>query len=249
MWDFHAHLDFYAQDELDRSLAELEKDDLRVLASSVDPDSWRRNLAIERRSSRVVATFGIHPEKAADWVGRLGECEAYFTASPLIGEIGLDALWVPPETWNAQVAVFRWFIRRCAETGKWSVIHTKDAENEVLDTLREFHYGRAVIHWYSGPLDLVDEFLDLGCLFSFGVETARSAAVADILARVPPERILLETDNPVGEEWLGGGRGFPSLIREVAATVARAKGLAADVLAEMVDANGQLILAESGIEA
>ena len=41
MWDFHAHLDFYAQDELDRSLAELEKDDLRVLASSVDPDSCR----------------------------------------------------------------------------------------------------------------------------------------------------------------------------------------------------------------
>lgn len=254
LWDFHAHPDFYGEEELPGVLAGLETEDVRLVAASVDPESWSRNRALAARSDRIVPSFGVHPERAAAWAGRLEELETPFSESRLIGEIGLDRLWVPAETYTAQRDVFRWFVERCAETGKWSVLHTKDAEEEVLEVLAASRaggapYGRAVVHWYSGPDVLVPRFLDLGCMFSFGVEVRRSARLRAILRRIPEDRLLLETDNPVGEEWLGGVRGGPALVGRVLDDLASTLGRDREALGATSTANALRILRETGAVA
>ena len=246
--DFHTHLDFYETKELQTQLAAFCG---TIVAASVNEKSYLKNREIagwDKKSSwQIIPTFGIHPNAADDNAALLDDrqvlehFEKYLEESPLIGEIGMDFCWSKCSPEN-QEKVFRWFLEYCNKSGKVCVIHTKDAEQKICDILSDYHKVRPVIHWYDGPENIYREFLRRGYMQTFGVETRRSAHIQKLLEQTPLELLLLETDNPDSEPWLGRSRNDVGLIERVYNEIAGILGMSRPAIEKIIEDNFNRIL-------
>ena len=234
--DAHAHLDHY--DDPGEALARIEHRRILTLANSMDPGSYRRNLSLAEESAFVLPSFGIHPRRAAEHSHHLSELRPLAQQSPMLGELGLDFHWVrDSETYPHQIRVFEFLIREAAEQNKIVNLHTKGAERRILDTLRAFGVKKAIVHWYSGPMDVLDEMIAEGYLFTVGVEVLYSEKIRAVARAVPHRQLLSETDNPGGNRWLAGAVAPPDIIADVVAEVARLKGLPPEKMEAVIQAN------------
>lgn len=234
--DAHAHLDHY--DEPLEALTRIEQRRILTLANSMDPASYERNLALAERCPFVLPSFGVHPRRAREHADRLGELTPLATRSPMLGELGLDFHWVKDrDTYPHQVRVFEFLVSTAAEQDKIVNLHTKGAERRILDTLRGFGVKKAIVHWYSGPMDVLGEMIAEGYFFTVGVEVLYSEKIQAIARAVPPRQLLSETDNPGGHRWLAGEVAPPDIIADVVAAVARLKGLPPEKMEALIQAN------------
>ncbi len=246
--EFHTHLDFYKEADLKEQLSEFSG---TIVAASVDEKSFLKNCEIagwdNMKSCQIIPTFGIHPNAADDNANfpddkeTVARFEKYLESSPLIGEIGMDFCWSKCSHQN-QEKLFRWFLEYCNKTKKACVIHTKDAEQEICDILTEYPHARPVIHWYDGPEDIYREFIQRNYMQTFGVETIRSPHLQKLLRLTPPELLLLETDNPDSEPWLGGNRNDVGLIERVYNEIAELLGMSRPALEKLIEENCNRIL-------
>ena len=248
--DFHTHLDFYKSEELEEQLAEFSG---TIVAAAVDEKSYLANVAISNhtkttaRACRIIPTFGIHPNRADENAPLLDDSattqrfEKYLAQSPIIGEIGMDFCGSKCSHQN-QEKVFRWFLEYCNKTKKACVIHTKDAEQEICNILTDYPHAHPIIHWYDGPENIYREFIRRNYMQTFGVETIRSPHLQKLLRLTPPELLLLETDNPDSEPWLGGNRNDVGLIERVYNEIAGLLGMSRPALEKIIEENCNRIL-------
>src|SRR5512139_2200935 len=160
--DAHVHLDRYGG-LLDAALGEIERERIFTVATAMDVPSYLELREIGKRSAWVLPTFGIHPRRAAEYADRLAELGRYIETSPAIGEVGLDFHWVrDPSTYPKQRRVLEFFFAAAAEQNKFVNLHTKAGEVEILQLLRKYAVRRAIIHWYSGPMDVLRAMIDHG---------------------------------------------------------------------------------------
>ena len=215
--DAHVHLDKYG-DLLDQALEQIATEQIFTVATAMDVPSYLELQRIGERSDLVLPTFGIHPRRAAEYADRLPEIGRHIESSPAIGEIGLDFHWVKDaSTYPAQRNVLEYFIAAAAEQNKFVNLHTKDGEKEILDLLEKYGVKRAIIHWYSGPMDILRAMIDYGCFFTIGVEVLYSDYIKAIAKEIPDHLLLTETDNPGALRWLKKNDqvGMPTAIRDV----------------------------------
>jgi TatD DNase family protein len=235
--DAHAHLDKYGE-ELNSAIEEIEAERILTWAVSMDAASYARSLEIGRMCALVIPTFGVHPRRAPDYVNRLRELNRCIEQSPAIGEIGLDFHWVEDAShFPAQKKVFEYFLAAAREQKKIVNLHTKGAEKEILDLLERYEIERAIVHWYSGPLDLLRELIDYGAYFTVGIEVLFSDSIRAIAKEVPLNRLLTESDNPGGLKWLNGTLGMPRVMKEVIEAVAQIKETNPEAMIEAVERN------------
>ena len=234
--DAHAHLDHY--DEPREALARIERRRILTLANSMDPASYERNLALAEGCPLVLPSFGIHPRRAPEHADHLADLGPLIDRSPMLGELGLDFHWVRDEdAYPHQVRVFEFLVRAAAEHDKIVNLHTKGAERRILDTLRAFGVKKAIVHWYSGPLDVLDEMIAEGYLFTVGVEVLYSEKIRAVARTIPTRQLLSETDNPGGHRWLAGEAAPPEIIADVVAAIAGLKGLPPEKMEAAIQAN------------
>lgn len=223
--DAHTHLDHYLADELPIILDQIEQLPCQVWAVSMDLDSWATTQQIAAVSQNILPTFGIHPWNAHLYAARLDELDEPTAASIHIGEIGLDFHWVEDkQKWPLQEVVFDYFLKKAAEQNKIVNLHTKGAEQLVLQKLKQFKVERAIVHWYSGDVVTFDELVAYGCYFTFGVELLHSQLIQELATRCPADKLLTETDGPGGLDWLTGERAMMSHLGGVVETLAQARG-------------------------
>lgn len=235
--DAHAHLDRYGT-HLDVALAEIEQGNIFTVATAMDVPSYQLLLEIADRSEWILATFGIHPKNAPQYAARLASLAKYIEASPALGEIGLDYHWVKDSSqYAAQRKVLEYFLAAAREQNKFVNLHTKGAEKEILDLLERYDIKRSIIHWYSGPLEILRALVRFGAYFTVGVEVLYSQRIQTIAREVPDHLLLTETDNPGGLQWLKGILGMPHHLRQVIEATARLKGTSANAVAESVQQN------------
>ncbi len=243
--DAHAHLDQYEDVVLPKVLEELEAERILTVSVAVDPPSYARAQELAARSRWVVPTFGVHPWRAPDYAGQLEALQPLIDQSPMLGELGLDYHWVEDRSaFPAQRAVLEHFLRTAGSQQKIVNLHTKGAEAEILALLRAHRVERAIVHWYSGPLDVAAELADRGAYFTIGVEVHTSPLVQELARRLPERLLLTETDNPSGVEWLAGELGMPHHLPPVIAELARLRGVEPEELKETVRANFRRLLAD-----
>jgi TatD DNase family protein len=108
-------------------------------------------------------------------------------------------------------------------------------DQEIDDVIKTIE--RVIIHWYSGPLDVLDEMIDAGFSFSIGIEVMHSDHMRTITAAIPDRQLLTETDNPGGPQWLTGSWGYPHFIGDVVNKIAVVRGVHRDDLRAMVHDN------------
>jgi len=244
--DAHVHLDKYG-DLLDRALKEIEEEQIFTVATAMDLPSYLELQEIGKRSQLVLPTFGIHPRRAAEYENRLNEIRRYIEMSPAIGEIGLDFHWVKDKsTYPAQRKVLEYFIAAAGEQNKFVNLHTKAGEKEILDLLEKYNVRRAIIHWYSGPMDTLHAMAQFGCYFTIGVEVLYSDYIKAIANTVPDHLLLTETDNPGALRWLKKNDevGMPTAIKDVVNALATLRQSTPERIMELVQGNFARLVAD-----
>jgi TatD DNase family protein len=243
--DAHVHLDKYG-DLLDEALSQIENERIFTVATAMDVPSYIELQKLAERSDLVLPTFGIHPRRAAEYAGRLREIGPYIEASPAIGEIGLDFYWVKEtSTYPAQQKVLEYFIAAAAEQDKVVNLHTKAGEKEILNLLEKHDLKRAIIHWYSGPMEILRAMIQYGCYFTIGVEVLYSDYIKEIARTIPDHLLLTETDNPGALRWLKKSDeiGMPTAIKDVVEALAELRHSMPEQIVELVHENFAILVA------
>lgn len=247
MIDSHVHIDQYGND-LTKALEQIRNLSIRTLAVSMDIPSYQKTRQIAENEPLILPSFGIHPWKASKYADRLEELDEPLESAPAIGEIGLDQRFVEDQTkYPAQETVFRYQLDAAEKSGKLINLHTSGAEELILEHLQTRSLPAIIIHWYNGPMELVEDFLDLGAYFTIGVEVFQSERIRSLASLLPEDRILTETDNPNGWEWLHGKPGFPDLIENIESEVAKIRNLHQKELSEMISSNFDALLLAGGL--
>jgi TatD DNase family protein len=235
--DTHAHLDKYGED-LNAVLKEIKEHQIFTIAVAMDVPSYTRCQEIGDVCDLVLPTFGIHPRRAPEYVDRLSELSPLIEQSPAIGEIGLDFHWVKDSSqYPAQLKVLEYFLAAAREQKKLVNLHTKGAEKEILKLLERYDIQRSIIHWYSGPLDILHELIQFGAYFTIGVEISYSDTIKTITREIPDHLILTETDNPGGLKWLKSVVGMPKEIEKVVDVIAQLRGVSSASVGQTVHDN------------
>jgi TatD DNase family protein len=129
--------------------------------------------------------------------------------------------------------------------GKPVVCHVRDAHAESAEILAS-EKGHGVIHCFTGGPEEAERYVALGMYVSFsGIITFKTAQpIRDAVAKVPVDRILIETDAPyLAPIPMRGKRNEPAYLVHTAAVVAREKGLSVAELAAATSENARRLFA------
>lgn len=232
----HDHLSHYKENTA-KALDMINNLQIITLANGQTVEEYASIQAVAEKCPYIKKGFGIHPW-SVDEQTSLENLEPYLADADFFGEIGLDYFWEKrSQFYGRQREVFGFFLEQAEKYHKLVNIHTKGAEREILSYLRSHQLEATIIHWYSGPLDLVNDYLDLGIYFTISVDAGVSALTKELIRRLPMDRILTETDGPDSSEWLGLGYGFPDRLLAIIDQIAKVKGISGREVEERVYAN------------
>ncbi len=191
--------------------------------------------------------LGIHPENAEKIVGvdeEMNEMRKLFGSKRVvgIGEIGLDYYWdKEKKTEEKQVDLFRRQMALAVELNLPVAIHMRGSEEEMKSEIlgmKKLPAGQ--FHCFAGSPEFLGMILSLGFYVSFGGNiTYKSAGnLRELLKKVPPNRLLLETDSPyLPPEPLRGTVNTPANVKIVAEFVASELAMSFSELAEITSQN------------
>jgi TatD DNase family protein len=245
--DSHCHLDFPDfGPELDDVVARARAAGVgTMLTIGTRLKAFGGVRAIAEKYDNVWCSVGIHPHEAA--VEPIEEASALIAHADHprvvgIGEAGLDYYYEHSPK-DDQIRNFRAHIAAARETGLPLIVHARDADDDLCRILEEESVRGAfpgLIHCFSSTAKLARTALGLGMMISIsGIVTFKKAdALRAIVAEVPLDRLLVETDAPyLSPVPKRGKRCEPAFVAHTAAEVARIKGISADDLAEATTAN------------
>ncbi|GBH31224.1 MULTISPECIES: TatD family hydrolase [Sphingobium] len=245
--DSHCHLNYKGLIEDQQNVLE------RARASGIDlmlniatrESEWDAVLDTAIRAPDVWATVGIHPHEAdehphidtAKLVARAAHPRVVG-----IGETGLDYYYDHSDR-DRQRSSFRSHIVAARETGLPLIVHTRDAEEDTLAVMRD-EMGKGaytgVIHCFTASGAFADAALELGFYISIsGIVTFKSAKdLQETAARLPIDRLLVETDSPFLAPVPHRGRPCePAFVADTAKFLANLRGESLEDLAAATSAN------------
>ncbi len=217
LYDAHQHFHF---DQLTAHRAMIVRDLASVglrqaVVNGTNAEEWPVVAALAKEYRWIVPSFGLHPwdagNRAPDWLARLRSALAAHPAAG-VGEIGLDR-WLlglkpdDPRVAGLRVApleeqreVFAAQLALAAELNRAASIHCVQAWGALHDVLKKTVRPERgfLLHGYAGPLEMVQNFADLGAYFSFNIQLLepRHASRLNTFRHIPTKRLLVETDAP-----------------------------------------------------
>ena len=200
MIDFHCHLDLYPDPK--QVVASCYEQGLYVLSVTTTPSAWRGTSALAEGYDRIRTALGLHPQLASQRRSELPLFDELLPTVRYVGEIGLDGSPEFSQSWEIQLQVFEHILESCARLGgRIMSIHSRRASKSVLDLLEtRLRAGDAVLHWYSGTYGDLQRAIHMDCWFSVGPAMIRSERGRSLVARMPPSRVLTETDGPFAQD-------------------------------------------------
>ncbi len=236
IFESHAHYDDKRFDpDREALLASLPGQGIGcVINIGSDLAACKKTIALTEQYEFVYGAIGIHPsdisdlnEEAYEWLREKSKLPKIVA----IGEIGLDYYWEKEEAnRKSQQYWFRRQLELAHESGLPVSIHSRDAAEDTLHLMKDFHAERipGVIHCFSYSLELAEEYLKMGYYIGIGgvVTFRNSKKLKEIAAQIPLERILLETDCPyLAPEPNRGKRNTSLNLPYVAQEIARLRGI------------------------
>ncbi len=247
LFDTHAHYDADAfdADRLELLASMPGRGVELILNPGCDVPSSRAAVELAERFPFVYAAVGVHPEECGGWTG--GELEALreLARHPkvrAIGEIGLDYYWEENPPRELQKEVLHAQLELAEELDLPVIIHDREAHGDCLEIVRAHPKVTGVYHCYSGSLEDAKVLVKLGWMLSFtGSITFKNARKApEIIAWLPMERIMVETDSPyLTPVPYRGKRNDSGYVRLVAEKIAEIKGLDPEEVARITLENGR----------
>jgi TatD DNase family protein len=242
--DSHAHLD---DSSFDPDRAEVlrrahEAGVRHIVVPAIHRDSWADIERLCARHPEALPAYGLHPiylerhrpEHVAELTRWLADHPAV-----AVGEIGLD-YFVEDLDRERQRQYFEEQLRVARELDLPVIVHARRAVDEVTSTLRRIGKLRGVVHSFAGSEQQAEQLWRLGFHLGIGgpVTYERAQRLRRIVAHMPIEHLLLETDAPdqPGADHRGQ-RNEPAHIREVLRVVAELRGESEESVAAATTAN------------
>ena len=255
--DTHCHLDMSAfSEDLDAVLQRAIDAGLEfVIIPALDCATAKNALELARQKPGFFYTaVGIHPNYATDVESTCLSQLTTLARQPgvvAIGEIGLDYHW-DYATPAQQKAVLLPQLELARELNLPLVVHNRDAAEDLgpillewQESLPESHPVKTrpgVMHSYTGPQELALELVEAGFYFGIGgpVTYKNGKDKQALLAMLPREKVLLETDSPyLPPHPHRGERNEPSFIPLIAAKVGEIWGVSAEEVGRVTTANAR----------
>lgn len=255
--DTHCHLDLEHFDaDRDAVIARAWDTGLeRIMIPALDVESCHRVLALAETDSRLFAAVGVHPNSAKTWDDTTLDTLRALAAHPkvrAIGEIGLDYYWdfAPKEL---QHPVLQAQLTLAAELHLPVIIHNRESTEDVLAMLIAWQTELAatgnplatcpgVFHSYSGDADAAQRALAANFLLGVtGPVTFKNApALQKLVADLPLEKLLIETDSPyLAPHPHRGKRNEPAYVKLVAEKIAALKKMAFEEVIRQTSENAK----------
>ena len=219
----------------------------RAMIGGLDPADWGRQRILKLRYPDWVRTsYGLHPWRVESsdpsevrlaleqLAGSLNEADA-------LGETGLDFhSRRNPERFELQREAFRTQIRLAQVAHKPLVLHVVRAHAESIREIDHAGFrGRMLVHSFSGSIEEASEWVKRGAVLSFSggfLNPGQFERARRVLAWIPLEHLLLETDSP-DQAWRADGVNEPACIPELYRGVAALRGWELEFLTQKLDEN------------
>lgn len=249
--DSHTHLNAeqFKDDQAEVIQRALDAGVTRIVNVGFNRETIPSSIELAEKYDFIYTTVGWHPVDAIDmmpgdleWIESLCKHEKVVA----IGEIGLDYYWDKSPK-DVQQRVFREQIRLARKLGMPIVIHNRDAHQDILHILKEEKAAEVggIMHCFSGSWETAKQCLDMNFHISFGGPVTFKNAVQpkEVLAQVPLDRLLIETDAPyLTPHPFRGKRNETGYVRLVAETAAEIRGMTLEEIAEITTQNAIRLL-------
>lgn len=244
--DSHCHLDFPEfNTDREEAIERARQEGIGYIVNiGSSLESSEGSLKLAGHYDFIYAAIGIHPHEAdnfdSDSLSRLKELSAQKKVVA-IGETGLD-YYRGFSSVSKQKELFLALIGLAKEMSLPLVIHSRNAQEDVLRILKQEMPLRGVIHCFAGDENFLKECLAIGFYVSFTCNlTYKKAENLRLLAKQAPlEKILLETDAPfLPPQELRGRRNEPSYVRFLAEELSRIKELDYNKVCELTSDNAR----------
>jgi TatD DNase family protein len=197
MIDCHAHLNEI--EAVDAALGRAREAGITgIVAVGMDLASNRSTLELHRRFPHLVyPAVGYHPWSITPEgiEENLAFIQEHLAGCVALGEVGLD--YQAKVKKKLQQKTFAALLEVAAREGKPVIIHTRFSQPRAHRMVKEAGMVKAVFHWYSGPLEVLEEILADGYFISATPALAYSPPHQAAVQAAPLSRILIETDAPV----------------------------------------------------
>lgn len=213
----------------------------RMVTIASDPEDAEEALALAARTPGLWATAGLHPH-AADRTSAalMREVERIAEAPEIvaIGETGLDFHYDSAAR-PAQLENFEAHLRMAARLGLPIVVHSRSAEAETAERVREYGDGATgVLHCFTGGEALLHAALDADWYVSFSGLITFVPELAEWARAVPADRLLIETDAPyLAPAPRRGRRNEPAYLTHTCERLAEVRGVSFEEAAALTAAN------------
>lgn len=246
LFDTHAHYDseHFNADRHELLSAMPEKGVGLIVNPGCDGKTSRTAVELAQRHDHVYAAVGWHPEEWESWNAEsipllrqlAGEKKVV-----AIGEIGLDYYW-DKEHKELQKEMFERQIHLALSLDLPVIVHDREAHEDVCNMVFCYPELRGVFHCYSGSAEMAKELVKRGWYLGFDgpVTYKNNKKAPEVLAVVPTDRILIETDSPyMTPVPFRGKRNDSSLVGYVCERIAQIKGVAPQEMERITTENGK----------
>ncbi len=244
--DSHCHLNYPEFADLPAVIARADAAGVKLMQTiSTKLSEFSMVKDIANVSDRVFCSIGIHPHEAEHHTHVTAEDlirEANHPKAIAIGETGLDYYYEHSPR-ELQKTLFKEHIKAGRALGLPVIVHSRDADEDTVAILQEAYREapfKFLIHCFSSSKYLSDKSIEIGGYISIsGIITfKKSQELRDIVAEIPLEKLLVETDAPyLAPEPHRGKKAEPAHTRLTAERVAQVKGVALEEVARVTTQN------------
>ena len=192
--DTHFHLDYYKNHKyMYDQINDLQQYTLCVTNS---PEIYHSCRKLYSESKYVKFGLGYNPQHCLNCDFSAKTFLHEFSSTRYIGEVGLDYSKRFIRSKKKQLKAFEFICQRSAEENKILSIHSRLAEKDVLNILRKCGVSKAILHWYSGDLEIMHYLLETGYYFSVNSSMCSTENGRKVILNIPQNRLLIESDGP-----------------------------------------------------
>lgn len=241
--DVHAHLDYYeSQEEQKKVINNCIANSVTVITHGTTIESNRKVLELSKNYSFIKPALGIYPTHCTEYEENVlqDEIEFIMKHKPIaIGEVGLDYKEVKDEKLiKIMKFYFEEFIKLSQKKNIPIIVHSRNAELDVIETLEKFNHKKIVMHCFSGRKHLIKRIIDNGWNFSIPCNIIKLEHFQNIVRDQELSKLFTETDSPFLSPF-PGRKNEPSFVVESLKKIAEIKGLTVEETANIIFNNYQ----------
>lgn len=214
--DLHAHVD--------TGIEALKLSALQAVVFAVTRSLEEAELALKRSDHTTIWGVGCHPGLVgAQKAFCAGRFRALIEGAAYAGELGLDGasrvpMKIQQHTLKSALGVLQ-------QHPRITSLHSYMATSEILNLIANYPQPGLILHWWLGTSSETARAVELGCYFSVNRSSVRKK---DLLAWIPLDRVLPETDHPFGDKGRGPRR--PGEVGHVEAALAEVHNLSIEAI-------------------